>query len=298
MVKLLVLLLVCSLTAQADELTDTLRKLRDTGQIGLGVRDRSLPFGYADGDRIVGYGVDVCLYVVAAIERELHIPPLRVAIRPVNSVTRFSFLDDGTIDLDCGTSSNTIARHQQAAFSNTYFVTTMRYVSRRSAGLVGVEALRGKIVVSTANTTNLVQLERLNVDRHLGMEIRVAATTGEAFHQFQSGGADAFVADDVLIAALIATSPEPTSYAIDPTPLSEPEPYAIMMRKDDAPLKVLVDRATAALLQGPDGLSLYARWFEESLPGRRINLALPMSPALRKAFSQPTDSADPTRYLP
>ena len=119
MLKLLALLLMSSQIARADELTGTLRKIHDTGQIGRGVRDRSLPFGYTDGGRIVGYGIDACLYVVAAIERELHIPPLQVQMRPVNSVTRFSFLDDGTIDLDCRTSSNKIARHQQAAVRNT-----------------------------------------------------------------------------------------------------------------------------------------------------------------------------------
>lgn len=294
---LLALLLMLG-AAQAQELSGTLLKLRDTGRIGLGIRDRSLPFGYLDGAQPVGYGIDVCLRVAAALAQELGVPPLRVDMRPVQSVTRFALLADGTIDLDCGTTSNTAERQRQAAFSNTYFLTTARYVSRRADGLRGIEALRGRTVAATANTTNLAQLRELDAARQLGATVRVAEDTGTAFRLFASGGADAFVADDVLLSALVAASDSPAAYVIDDAALSPPEPYAVMLRRDDAPFKAAVDRATATLLSGPDGPALYAKWFQSPLPGRGINLDLPMTPGLQRAFQHPTDSADPARYGP
>ena len=136
-------------------------------------------------------------------------------------------------------------------------------------------------------------MQRLDTSRSLGLAIKVLPTTGEAFALFQSGAADAFVADDVLIGALVAASPEPGAYAIDGTPLSEPEPYAIMLRRDDGPFKALVDQATASLLRSDEGAALYARWFMAPLPGRGTNLALPMSPGLRRAFPRPNRQPGP-----
>ena len=296
MMRAALLLLLLTSGAQAQELTGTLAKIRDAGRIGLGIRDRSLPFGYLDGDRPVGYGIDVCLRVVAAIEQALHLPKLTVDMRPVQSATRFSLLKDGTIDMDCGTTSNTVERQREFAFSNTYFVTTMRYVSRRLAGLAGIEGLRGRTVAVTANTSNLAELRRLDTEHGLALPIKVLPTTGEAFRVFEAGEADAFVADDVLIGALVAATPAPALYTIDATPLSEPEPYAIMLRQGDAPFKAAVDQATGALFRSDEGSAVYRHWFQSVLPGRGINLAMPMSPSLRRAFERPTDSPDPARY--
>ena len=292
---LLLAMLVLVAQARAEPLTGTLLKLRDSGRIGLGIRDRSLPFGYLDGGKPVGYGIDMCLGVVAAIERELGVG-LRVEMIPVQSVTRFSLLAGGTIDLDCGTTSNTAERQRQAAFSNTYFLTSTGFVSRRDTPIVSIEGLRGLTVAITANTTNLEQLRAADAARQLGLKLLVTKDTGEGFTRFAAGEADAFVADDILLAALIAAAPDPARYMIASERLSGPEPYAIMLRRDDPAFKAVVDRATSTLLSGREGPALYAQWFEAPLPGRGIRLGLPMSPALRRAFEHPTDTAEPAAY--
>lgn len=294
---LLLALLILASPTHAETPTGTLLKLRDTGRIGLGIRDRSLPFGFVDGGKPVGYGIDMCLGVVAALERELG-TSLRVEMYPVQSVTRFSLLADGTIDLDCGTTSNTVERQRQAAFSNTYFLTSTGFVSRRRDPIRTVEALRGRTVAITANTTNLEQLRAADAARHLGLTLLVTKDTGEGFARFAAGEADAFVADDILLAALVAAAPDPVLFTTGSERLSDPEPYAIMLRRDDKAFKAAVDRATAALLSGPQGPALYAKWFETPLPGRGITLDLPMGPVLRRAFANPTDSADPAAYAP
>lgn len=294
---LLLAMLLLAAPARSETLAGTLLKLRDSGSIGLGIRDRSLPFGYLDGGKPVGYGIDMCLGVVAAVEREIGVK-LRVSMHPVLSVSRFSLLADGTVDLDCGTTSNTVERQRQVAFSNTYFLATAAFVTRRADAVSSVDGLRDRTVAITGNTTNLEQLRAVDTARHLGLKLLLTKDTGEGFARFAAGEANAFVADDVLIAALIAAAPEPGRYAIGSERLAAPEPYAIMLRRDDPAFKAVVDRATSAMLAGPRGAELYRQWFESPLPGRGITLGLPMGPALRRAFGHPTDSADPAAYAP
>jgi len=283
--------------AQAQELTGTLKKVHDTRTITIGVRDSSVPFSYLDGNqKPVGYAIDICLKVVDAIKTELKLPELAVVMNPVTSSTRIPLIANGTIDMECGSTTNNAERQKQVAFSNTYFLTASKYVYKKSSGLATIDSLKGKSVVSTSGTTNIVQLNKVNTDRGLGINVLAGKDHAESFLLVETGRAVAFVMDDVLLASLAAAAKEPGAYAISDDALSQPEPYAIMLRRDDAPFKAVVDQATAKLFKSPEGAALYAKWFTAPIPPRNLNLNLPMAPVLAKAFANPSDSPDPAHY--
>ena len=289
--------------AGAQELTGTLGKVRGAGTLVIGVRESSLPFSYLDDKRQpIGFAVDICMKVADAIKAKLDMPGLQVVLQPVTSSTRIPLLRDGTIDMECGSTTNNVARQQQVAFSNTYFLTANRFVAKAASpifstpGVTGIDALERKRVVSTKGTTNLDQLDSRNLDWKLDLDILATKDHAEAFQLVESGGAAAFVMDDVLLAGFIATSEDPSAYRISGDSFGLPEPYAIMLRKDDPEFKALVDGTTAALFRSPEGVALYNRWFTQPIPPRNINLNLPMAPNLARAFHDPSDSADPDHY--
>ena len=281
----------------AQDLTGTLQKVKETGTITMGVRDSSVPFSYLDDkQQPVGFAIDVCLKVVDAVKARLATPGLKVVMTPVTSATRIPLLANGTIDLECGSTTNNAARQQQVAFSNTYFLTASKFVSKAAAGITGIDGLKGKTVVSTSGTTNIVQLNAANTARALNLNILTAKDHAESFLLMETGRAAAFVMDDVLLASLVASSKEPSAYRISDDAFSQPEPYAIMLRKDDPQFKALVDATTAALFRSPDGTALYNRWFTQPIPPRNLNLNLPMAPGLARAFQNPSDNPDPAHY--
>ena len=283
--------------ANAQELTGTLKKVKETGAIAMGVRESSVPFSYLDDkQQPVGFAIDVCQKVVDAVRAKLAMPGLKVVMTPVTSSTRIPLLANGTIDLECGSTTNNAARQQQVAFSNTYFLTASRFVSKAAAGINDIDGLKGKTVVSTSGTTNIVQLNAANTARSLGLNILTAKDHAESFLLVETGRAAAFVMDDVLLASLVAASKDPAAYRISTDAFSQPEPYAIMLRKDDPQFKQLVDSTTAALFRSPEGRALYDRWFTQAIPPRGLNLNLPMAPVLQRAFQDPSDSPDPAHY--
>ena len=283
--------------AHAQELTGTLKKIKETGTITLGVRDSSVPFSYLDDkQQPVGYAIDICMKVVDAVKRELSLPALKVEMNPVTSATRIPLMANGTIDLECGSTTNNAERQKQVAFSNTYFLTASKFVGKASAKLDTIEDLKGKTVVSTSGTTNIVQLNNENTARKLGINILTAKDHAESFLLVETGRAAAFVMDDVLLASLVAASKDPAAYKLGTEAFSKPEPYAIMLRRDDAPFKAVVDRTTAALFQSPEGAAIYAKWFTQPIPPRNLNLNLPMAPVLSRAFQTPSDNPDPAHY--
>ena len=293
----LTLSLVLPAAAGAQGLTGTLQKIKETGAIAIGVRDSSVPFSYLDDkQQPVGFAIDVCGKVVDAVKAQLHLPALKVEMTPVTSSTRIPLLANGTIDMECGSTTNNAARQQQVAFSNTYFLTASKFVSKAATGLTDIDSLKGRSVVSTSGTTNIVQLNAANTQRKLGLNILTAKDHAESFLLVETGRAAAFVMDDVLLASLVAASKDPGAYRISDDAFSQPEPYAIMLRKDDAPFKALVDSTTAALFRSPEGTALYNRWFTQPIPPRNLNLNLPMPPVLARAFQDPSDSPDPAHY--
>jgi glutamate/aspartate transport system substrate-binding protein len=283
--------------AGAEELTGTLKNIKDTGAITLGFRDSSIPFSYLDDNqKPVGFAMDICNKIVDAVKKELKLDKLEVKLNPVTSATRIPLMANGTIDLECGSTTNNAERQKQVSFTNTHFLTASRYVSKKSSNINSIDDLKGKSVVSTAGTTNIKQLTEANVARGLGANIVPAKDHAEAFLMVETDRAVAFVMDDVLLASLVAGSKDPSAYVISKDAFSKPEPYGIMLRKDDPAFKKVVDAATAALYTSGEGGKIYTKWFMEKIPPKGLNLNTPMAPELKNEFAKPSDSPDPDAY--
>ncbi|WP_426422916.1 amino acid ABC transporter substrate-binding protein [Bradyrhizobium genosp. A] len=283
--------------AGAEELTGTLKNIKDTGAITLGFRDSSIPFSYLDDNqKPVGFAMDICYKIVEAVKKELKLDKLEVKLNPVTSATRIPLMANGTIDLECGSTTNNAERQKQVAFTNTHYLTASRYVFKKSSGLKSIEDLKGKTVVSTAGTTNIKQLTEANVSKGLGANIIPAKDHAESFLMVETDRAVAFVMDDVLLASLVAGSKSPDDYVISKDAFSKPEPYGIMLRKDDAPFKKVVDAATAALYTSGEAEKIYDKWFTQKIPPKGLNLNTPISPELKNEFAKPSDSPNPDDY--
>lgn len=276
--------------------SDTISKIRDKQEIALGVRETALPFSYLDdAHQFVGYSVDLCLRVVEGVKTSLKLPALKVKMVPVASSNRIPLIANGTVDLECGTTSNTVERQRQVAFSSTIFVSSTRFVSKKSAGFESLAALAGKPVVATAGSSNIRQVTELNVARSYNMRISPARDFAEGFLMMETDRAAAFFLDDITLSGLIASSKNPGDFVLSKEPLSV-EPYALMMRKGDPAFKSLVDGVLKATFESGAINAIYTRWFESPIPPKGINMRVPMSPALRKAVAHPTDSTDPAVY--
>src|SRR5450432_1870542 len=287
----------CAGTANAEELTGTLKKIKETGAITIGFRDSSIPFSYLDDNqKPIGFAIDICYRIVDAVKKELKLDKLAVEFNPVTSSTRIPLLANGTIDLECGSTTNNADRLKQVSFTNTHFLTASRFVSKKASKLNSIDDLKGKSVVSTSGTTNIKQLAEANVARNLGVNIIPAKDHAEAFLMVETDRAVAFVMDDVLLASLVAGSKDPDAYVISRDAFSKPEPYGIMLRKDDPAFKKVADAATAALYQSADGQKLYDKWFTQKIPPKGLNLNVPIGAELKKEFAKPSDSPDPDSY--
>lgn len=283
--------------AAAQDLSGTLKKVKETGTITLGHRESSVPFSYIDDKaKVVGYSMDICMKVVDAVKAELKMDKLEVKLVPVTPSTRIPLMANGTIDIECGSTTNNAERQKQVAYTNTHFLTASAFVSKKASNLKKIDDLKGKTVVSTAGTTNIKQVVEANAARNLGMTVLPAKDHAEAFLLVELGRAAAFVMDDILLASLIASSREPGLYEISSEAFSLPEPYGIMLRKDDAPFKALVDKSTAALFRSAEGGQIYNKWFMSPIPPKGLNLNVPMSDKMKKIFANPTDSPDPAAY--
>jgi len=283
--------------ASSQELTGTLKKVKETGTITIGYRDSSIPFSYLDDNqKPIGFAIDICLSIVDAVKKELKLDQLKVEFNPVTSSTRIPLLSNGTVDLECGSTTNNPERLKQVAFTNTHFLTATRFVSKKASNLNSIEDLRGKTVVSSAGTTNIKQLTEANAARNLGINIIPAKEHAESFLMVETDRAVAVVLDDILLASFVAGSKDPAAYVMSKDAFSKPEPYGIMLRKDDPAFKKVVDAATAALYQSADGLKLYDKWFMQKIPPKGLNLNTPISAELKRVFSNPSDSPDPDFY--
>jgi glutamate/aspartate transport system substrate-binding protein len=283
--------------ANSQELTGTLKKVKETGTITIGYRDSSIPFSYLDDNqKPIGFAIDICLSIVDAVKKELKLDQLRVEFNPVTSSTRIPLLSNGTVDLECGSTTNNPERLKQVAFTNTHFLTATRFVSKKASNLSSIDDLKGKSVVSSAGTTNIKQLTEANAARNLGINIIPAKEHAESFLMVETDRAVAVVLDDILLASFVAGSKDPDAYVMSKDAFSKPEPYGIMLRKDDPAFKKVVDAATAALYQSADGLKLYDKWFMQKIPPKGLNLNTPIGAELKRVFSNPSDSPDPDFY--
>jgi glutamate/aspartate transport system substrate-binding protein len=281
--------------AYAEE-SPTLKKIKAAKSITLGVRESSIPFSYLDDRQSYqGYSVDLCLKVVHAIEKKLGVQKLDVQMNPVTSATRIPLMENGTIDLECGSTTNNIERQKQVAFAVTTFVTGTRLLAKKTSNINTLADLKGKTLVATSGTTNLKVVTALNAEKNLGIKIVTGKDHAESFLMVETGRAAAFTTDDILLASLAANSKSPADYMITKDAL-EVEPYGIMLRREDPEFKKVVDGAIIDLFNSGEIKRIYAKWFQSPLPPKGINLNWPMSEQLSRAIVKPTDSGDPASY--
>jgi len=290
-------LTVASHAANAEDLTGTLEKIRSTGIITIGHRESSIPFSYYDGnEKVVGYAMDLCYLAADAVKAKLGLQTLEVKLVPVTPSGRIQSVLSGTIDIECGTTTNNLERGKVVSFSTTYFVAANRFMAKTKSNLQTLDDLKGKTVVSTIGSTNLKQISELNDQRRLDLTILGAKDNGEAFRMLETDRADAFVMDDILLYSRLANSPTPGDYMVSEEALSV-EPYGIMLRRDDPAFKKVVDDAMAAVYRSGEINKIYAKWFQAPVPPNDVNLNVPMSAQLRRVIEQLIDSGDPAVYL-
>jgi glutamate/aspartate transport system substrate-binding protein len=274
--------------AHAQE-AGTLKKIKDTGVISLGYRESSIPFSYYDEQQnVIGYSHEFMMKIVDAVKQKLNTPDLKIKLTPVTPQNRIPLVQNGTVDLECGSTTNNMEREQQVTFSNTIFVIGTRLMTRKDSGIKDWLDLKGKTVVTTAGTTSERLLRRMNQDKGMGMNIISAKDHEEAFQALASGRASAFMMDDALLAGERAKSGHPTEFVILGAPQSE-EAYGCMMRKNDPEFKKVVDGAIAKIETSGEADQIYQKWFESPISPKGLNLNFPESDAIRALFKSPND---------
>ncbi|MBL8470676.1 MAG: glutamate/aspartate ABC transporter substrate-binding protein [Rhodocyclaceae bacterium] len=288
------IVLLCSLAGTATwaaEPTGTLKKIKDSGSITLGHRESSIPFSYYDDkQQVIGYSHELMLKAVEAVKQELGLARLDVKLMPVTSQNRITLVQNGTIDMECGSTTNNTERQKQVSFSNTIFVVGTRLLAKKTAGINDFPDLAGKNVVTTAGTTSERLLRKMNEDKKMGMNIISAKDHGESFLTVETGRAVAFMMDDALLYGEMAKAKRPADWAVVGTPQSY-EAYGCMLRKDDAPFKKVVDGALAKAMTSGEAEKIYAKWFENPVPPKGYNLNFPLSDAMKQIYKSPNDKA-------
>jgi glutamate/aspartate transport system substrate-binding protein len=287
---------VAALAVSGTAVADTLAKVKSSGSFTVGHRDASIPLSYYDDkQRPIGYSMDLCMKVVDAVKKELNMPKLEVKYQLVTSANRIPLLANGTVDIECGSTTNNAERQKQVSYLPTTFVTANRIVYKKNSGIKKLADLKGKTLVSTAGTTNIKGVTEMNAAKNLGINIVSANGHAEAFLMVETGRAAAFAMDDILLAGLVATSKTPGDFEISDEALSV-EPYAIMVRKDDPKFKALADKVIKDLMASGEINKVYEKWFMKPIPPKNITMNVPMSPNLKKVIAKPTDSPDPSVY--
>jgi glutamate/aspartate transport system substrate-binding protein len=275
----------------AEEPGGTLKKIKDSGVIALGHRESSIPFSYYDDkQQVVGYSQDIALRIVDAVKQELKLPGVQVKLVPVTSQNRIPLVQNGTVDIECGSTTNNLERQKQVAFSNTLFIVRTRLLTRKDSGIQDFPDLAGKNAVVTAGTTSERLLRKLNEEKKLGVKITSAKDHGESFLILESGRAAAFMLDDVLLSGELAKSRKPADWIVTGTPQSR-EAYGCSMRKEDKPFKALVDRTIATLETSGGILPIYEKWLQKPIPPKGLNLDFPLSDEMKALFKSPNDKA-------
>ena len=271
---------------------DTLEKLRDTGRIVLGVQESSIPFSYLDDQaQVIGYSVDLCMGIVDALREHLEMPGLTVETVPVTSSTRIPLIVNGTIDLQCGSTTNNAERRQQVDFSYPFFFAAAKVMVPADSEVATIDDLKGKVVVATAGGTPHRVMAELSEERGLNLELPTVKDHAEGVLTVETGRADAVANDDVLLYGLRANARQPSSWRVLDEPLST-EPYGLILRKDDPAFKDAVNAALAAMYADGTAARLYDRWFQSQIPPRNVNLELPPSAALQESWANPQEISD------
>jgi ABC-type amino acid transport substrate-binding protein len=280
--------LLCS-TALAQ--SDTLSKIKETGSIRIGGRDSQIPFSYkpTGGGDPVGFTNDICLKIVDAVKAKLGMPNLEVKYTILTSTNRIPLLTNGTVDLDCATTTNTVQRQQQVAFAPSHFVTNITAAVKKSSGINSLSELSGKTVSTVSGSTAVQLLRAYRKAGNADVQELAGKDTADAFLLLASDRSVAYILDDVQLAGLIATSPKPGDYKILTGESLRQEPYGIMYRKDDPQFKELVDKTVTDLMKSGAIEQLYAKWFTKPIPPSNANLNFPMSEAVKEIYKNPNN---------
>ncbi|MCQ4144327.1 glutamate/aspartate ABC transporter substrate-binding protein [Vogesella sp. AC12] len=270
----------------------TLDKIKSSGVIVLGHRDASIPFSYLANDptKPIGYSHDLQLKVVEAVKKQLKMPNLQVRYNLVTSQTRIPLVQNGTVDLECGSTTNNLERQKQVAFSVGIFEIGTRLMTAKTSGIKDFPDLKGKNVVTTAGTTSERLLKAMNAEKQMGMNIISAKDHGESFLMLESGRAVAFMMDDALLYGEMAKAKNPGNWVVTGKPQSF-EIYGCMLRKEDAAFKKVVDDAIKATFKSGEVNKIYSKWFMAPVPPKGLNLNFPMSDEFKALVAKPTDKS-------
>ena len=259
----------------------TLDKVKASGLITVAYRDSSIPFSYLGADaQPTGFGWEICGRIVEQVRKATGRADLKVATQSVTSQNRIPLLANGTVDIECGSTTNNSERAKQVSFAINYFYTGTRLLVKSSSPIKSFADLKGRKVVSTTGTTNFQVMRKLNAEKQLGFELISAKDHAESALLVQSDRADAFAMDDILLYGLRASAINPAELAVVGDAV-QVEPYAIMLRKDDPAFKQLVDATLTQLMKSGEFETLYKKWFQSPIPPKGINLNAPMSRELQ-----------------
>jgi glutamate/aspartate transport system substrate-binding protein len=279
------------LSSAAMAQSDTLSKIKASGTVQIGGRDSQVPFSYkptGSGDP-VGFTNDICLKVVDAIKAKLGMPDLKVNYTILTSTNRIPLLTNGTVDLDCATTTNTVQRQQQVAFAPSHFVTNITAAVKKNSGIQTLAELNGKKVSTVSGSTGVQLLRGYRKTGNIEVEELAAKDTADGFLLLASDRTVAYILDDVQLAGLIATSPQAADFKILTTESLRQEPYGIMYRKDDPQFQQLVDKAVTDLMKSGAIDQIYAKWFTKPIPPANANLNFPMTDAVKEIYRSPNN---------
>lgn len=288
--SLLSALALVSLCSAALAQNDTLAKIKESGIITIGARDTQLPFSYkpTGAGEPVGFTNDICMKIVDAVKAKLALGSLQVRYTILTSTNRIPLLQNGTVDLDCATTTNTTARQQQVGFAPSHFVTNITAAVKKNSGINSLADLKGKTVATVTGSTAIQLLRGYRKTENIDVQEISGKDTADAFLLLASDRAVAYILDDVQLAGLIATSTAPGDYKILKESLRQ-EPYGIMYRKDDPQFKELVDQTVAGLMKSGAVDALYSKWFTKPIPPNGVNLNFPMTEPVREVFKNPNN---------
>jgi len=267
----------------------TLDKIKSSGAITMGVRESSIPMSYTTGDsRFDGYHVEICRMILSDIKDRLKLGTLRINYQPVTSQNRVPLMQNGTIDIECGTTTNNVARAKDVGFANTLYVEEVRIAVKANSGINSISQLAGKKVATTTGTTSVQLLRKHEKANGVNFDEVFGKDHADSFLLLESGRADAFVMDGSILAGNIANSKNPKDYKIVGEVLST-EPIAIMVPKNDPEFKAAVNEAIAKIVKNGNMPKLWNKWFLSPIPPKNIVVGLELSPATKNAWANPND---------
>ncbi|MBE0586424.1 MAG: amino acid ABC transporter substrate-binding protein [Hydrogenophaga sp.] len=287
--SLLIVAALVASSAAVAQTTDTLKKIKDSGSVTMGVRESSGALSYTLGDgKFVGYHVEICQKVLADVQKQLGLAKLDIKYQPVTSQNRIPLVQNGTVDIECGSTTNNAARQKDVSFAVTTFVEEVRIAVKANSGITAIAQLNGKKVATTTGTTSVQTLRKNERATGVNFEEVYGKDHADSFLLLESGRADAFVMDGAILAGNIAKAKNPADFKLVGEVLSV-EPIAIMVRKDDAAFKKAVDDSLKAMMKSGDVAKLWTKWFEQPIPPANTKVGMVANENTKAAWATPND---------